>query len=370
METEEAKQLLIKYNAGECTEAEKALVESSFLEYNEYEIDILPERIAEIGEQIYEELPSNNKTGKSINLWLGIAAIAAITLLTIGSWHIFDRFTLPTERKIVQDVAPGGNKATITLANGKTINLSDTKSGVTINGNNLRYLDGAVISNVNEQDKSLVLQTLSTPKGGQYQILLSDGTKVWLNASSSVRYPISFSEAKERVVEVVGEAYFEVAPNKAKPFIVKTTTQTVEVLGTHFNINNYKDEGSTVTTLVEGSVRVINLSSHYAILKPGQQSLISGNNINVQDADIETDLAWKNGRIEFKDANIQSIMKQISRWYDIEVEFKGEIPKRTFNGGISRESNLSVLLKILEYSDIHFIIEQGQNSRKKLIVTS
>lgn len=366
MEIEEAKQLLIKYRAGKCTDAEKTLIESSFLHYNEHEIDLSDERIEEIGEHIYAELPISQKDDKIKNLWSSIAAIAAITLLSIGSWHLFDKINLPTKQEIVADVEPGSNKAIITLANGATIKLNGGKNGVVINSKELAYLDGTA---VNETNKSAGKQILSTPNGGQYHIVLSDGTKVWLNASSSLTYAVSFDGAKQRIVELSGEAYFEVAHNSKQPFYVKTANQTVEVLGTHFNINSYNDDGNTITTLLEGAVKVSSASSQKAILKPNQQSVVTSNNIKVKTADLETDMAWKNGRIEFKDADIQTIMKQVSRWYDVEVEYSGKISVRKFNGSISRASNLSVLLKILAYSDIRFTIVQGNNSTKKLIVT-
>ncbi|RQO79080.1 iron dicitrate transport regulator FecR [Pedobacter sp. KBW01] len=366
MNTEEAKQLLIRYNAGECTEAEKSLVESSFLDFNEHEIDISDGMIAEIGKQIYKELPISRKQAIKINLWKGIGAVAAVTLLTVCTWGIFDKINIEAKQQIISDISPGRNQASITLDNGKTINLNGSKTAVIVSSKGLTYSDGTAISNLEQRSG---IQTFSTPKGGQYQIILQDSTKVWLNASSSLKYPISFENAKQRGVELNGEAYFEVSPNKSKPFVVKSSLQTTEVLGTHFNINDYKDDGSTVTTLLEGSVRITNLSSKKIILKPNQQSITNDKAIKVQEADIETALAWKNGRLEFKNADIKSILKQASRWYNIEVEYRGVISNKTFNGGISRSSNLSVLLKILAYSGIHFTIERQENSTYKLIVT-
>jgi transmembrane sensor len=366
MTIEEAKQLLIRYNVGECTEEEKLLVENSFFEYNEQEIDISEEAIKEIGEQIYENLPFPKNVAKRINLWRAIGAIAAISLLSVCTWIFFDRLTMPPRTVQIRDISPGGNKATITLGSGKTIRLSGSKSGIVIENDNLTYLDGTTIDNI---DQNSGVQMLTTPKGGQYQIQLPDGTKVWLNANSSLKYPTSFVHTNERNVELQGEAYFEVSPNKAKPFIIRSNSQTVKVLGTHFNINNYQDNGNTITTLVEGSVKVTNPSLQQAILKPNQQSIVRGNIIKVQDADIETALAWKNGRLEFKDADLKTILKQVARWYDIEIEYRGEIPNRTYNGSISRSSNLSVLLDILAYSDIHFTIERQHNLTSKLIVT-
>jgi hypothetical protein len=366
MNTEEAKQLLIRYNAGQCTEQEKSLIENSFLDFNEHEIDISDEMIEKIGNEIYKELPISKKQALRINLWKGIGAIAAISLLTLGTWQIFDSINTDPINPIIKDVAPGRNQATITLSNGKTISLNGAKTAVVIKGKDLAYSDGTKLDGTDQQSG---VQIFATPRGGQYQIILEDGTKVWLNASSTLKYPSSFENAKQRIVEISGEAYFEVTPNKTKPFVVKSSEQSVEVLGTHFNINDYRDNGNTITTLVEGSVRIINNKSKRAFLKPNQQSIVNDNLLNIQDADLETALAWKYGRLEFKNANIQAILKQASRWYNIEVEYKGDIPNRTFNGGISRSSNLSVLLKILAYSGIHFTIERKENSTYKLIVT-
>lgn len=366
MNTEEAKRLLIKYNAGKCTEEEKSLVENTFLDFNEHDIDISDEQIAEIGRQVYSELPISRKQSLKTTVWKGIGAIAAITLLTVGTWDIFDRINREPIKKVIEDVSPGTNQATITLSNGKTISLNSSKDAVRINNKQLSYSDGTAITNV---DQHSIVQTFSTPRGSQYQLILEDGTKIWLNASSSLKYPTSFENAKQRTVELSGEAYFEVTPNKSKPFVVKSSEQTIEVLGTHFNINDYRDNKNTITSLIEGSVRVTNLNSKQVVLKPNQQSIVSNRDISVQDADLETSLAWKNGRLQFKDATIKEILKQASRWYNIEVEYKGKIPNRTFNGGISRSSNLSVLLKILAYSGIQFTIEKQDNSIYKLIVT-
>ncbi|TKC00030.1 FecR family protein [Pedobacter cryotolerans] len=368
MTDQEANDLLIKYKQGICTEAEKTLLEAWFLTYNEQDVDLSQEHIKKIGNQIYAELPIPTPV-KKINLWTGIAAIAAITLLTIGSWHIFDRYDIPKQQVIAEEIVPGGNKAILTLDNGQTISLNSNKNAIVIIGTGTSYTDGTRIAKGTNTNAP---QTLTTPTGGEYQIILADGTKVWLNAESSLTYPTNFEKVSERHVQLTGEAYFEVkklAANNGKkvPFYVSTGSQKVEVLGTSFNINSYLDNNNTITTLLEGSVK-ISKNKNSALLKPGQQALVSRNEIKVKDADMETAMAWKNGRIEFKDADLQEIMKQVSRWYNIEVEYQGDIPRRKFNGSISRKSNLSVLLKILAYSDIHFNIVQD-NNQNKLIVT-
>jgi transmembrane sensor len=189
---------------------------------------------------------------------------------------------------------------------------------------------------------------------------LSDGTDVWLNAASSITFPTAFT-GKERKVTVTGEVYFEVAKNKAKPFKVIANEAEIQVFGTHFNVNAYADEPATQTTLLEGSVKITRGSST-AMLEPGQQATLnkSGQMSIVEDADIEMVMAWKNGFTSFKSADIQSIMRQVSRWYNVDVYYEGNIPERKFTGDISRNANLSQLLRLLEVSKIHFTIEKNR----------
>lgn len=257
-----------------------------------------------------------------------------------------------------QDSSKRNSKAVLTLANGQKIVLTDAKVGV------LSDEDGIVIHKTAEgkivyTDKNQVVQAyinqIDIPKGEKYQIQLPDGTKVWLNTLSSLRYPAAFT-GKEREVELKGEAYFEVAKNKNKPFRVKTASQTIEVLGTHFNINGYADESWTKTTLLEGSVKISH-NDKSIILKPGQQALtdISTTYIRTSIVDTEEVLAWKNGYILFEDADIRSIMKKLSRWYDIEVEYDGEVTNQKFGGAFQQSASLEELLKYLEsYGDVHF----------------
>lgn len=304
-------------------------------------------------------------------------AIAAAAILLISSVvftvYKLQQQSIVNESVVVNDVMPGSNKAVLTLSNGQQINLSDAQNGSLAKQtgiNIIKTADGQLIYEIqkteNKVDGASSFNTITTPNGGQYQVRLPDGTKVWLNAASSLKYPISFSR-NERRVELSGEAYFQVAVNKALPFFVKTARQEVKVLGTHFNVNSYADEEKSTTTLEEGSVKVTS-KQESAIIKPGQQTITGlKGNIEVKVANLNTDLAWKNGLIKFKDADIKSIMRQVSRWYNIQVEYKGEVSKELFTGGVSRNENLSALLKILELNDVHFtIIEQAEG--KKLIV--
>lgn len=368
MDTQQARQLLQKYNSGECTEAEKALVEDSLLAFNEQDIELSQQRLDEIAAEVYARLPVPRKNRFVVYLWSGLAAAAVLALLAIAHWKLEENMQVFRAVEIVRDIAPGGNRATLTLSGGKSIDLSGAKEGLIVADGKLRYTDDTPLEN------KLIIgslsQTLSTPRGGQYQLVLGDGTRVWLNAASSISYPASFDGAKERRVLVNGEAYFEVAHNKAKPFRVVSGDQVIEVLGTHFNVNAYGDGGATVTTLLEGKVRLSGLRAEgeNVVLAPLEQALGSGGKFRVGHADTELVMAWHHGRLEFKDADIRTIMKQVSRWYDVQVEFAGRVPDRLFTGSVARSSSLSVLLKILSYNDIKAkIVMDGPN--KKLIVT-
>lgn len=198
--------------------------------------------------------------------------------------------------------------------------------------------------------------TAATPRGGQYEFILSDGTKVWLNAASSIRFPVAFPK-NERKVQVTGEAYFEVASNPNSPFFVETQGQTIQVLGTSFNVNAYDDEQSVRTTLLTGSVNVTaqGISKR---LQPGEQARYENGNLSIGVADVGNVIAWKNGYFSFKDDDMHSVMRQIARWYNIDVSYEGQIPDRNFSGEISRNVNLSQILEILTFKKIHYRISE------------
>lgn len=360
MNNEEAKQLLIKYNAGLCTAAEKAVLEDWYLNYNEQEIELSPERIEEIGKQIYDELPIHDKDRKGVRLWPRVIAVAALLALTVATWNFFSKEQPTHLLTYTQDIPPGSNRATLTLANGRKIDLNGDKSGIAIQESAISYLDGVII---NERDKE-GMQILTTPKGGQYQVILPDGTKVWLNSASSLTYPVSFAGKKERRVTLSGEAYFEVQKMKGTklPFIVAigsassgANEQEVKVLGTHFNINTYN--GSFKTTLVEGSVKVSASNGIGMKLKPGDQSVFSNHKLEIRKIDTDLEIAWKNGKIAFESADIQSVMAMLALWYDIEVKYDGKLTDTRFSGSVSRSKNISAVLKLLESTkDVHFKI--------------
>jgi len=311
----------------------------------------------------------NDRPKRIVPVWW--ASIAASILLIAGIsvfFHLKKEKTKPLsahnqKKHLINDVAPGGDKALLTLADGSKIVLNDAKNGVLANqglttlnkakNNQLIYeADAKSVKNA-----PVVYNTISTPKGGQFQIVLSDGSRVWLNAASSITFPTVFSTAERRVT-ITGEVYFEVAKNKQLPFRVVAVKQTVEVLGTHFNINAYPDESAIKTTLIEGSVKVSS-GGQSAILQPDQQAniAIDGSDlISIKTVDPDNVLAWKNGNFEFEKEDLTAIMRQVARWYDVNVKYDGRVPQKSFTGSISRSVNLSELLKMLKYTGINFRI--------------
>jgi len=280
----------------------------------------------------------------TIRLWKRIAVAAAVAAITLGVWLYYaneiasSRSTSRNDEIVQNDISPGRNTASLTLANGNVIMLDTNRASVI----------------VTDSVKALTMLTASTPLGGTYQVVLPDGTKAWLNAASSIKFPSSFSRLKQRRVEITGEVYLEVAKDKKHPFIVESEGQQVEVLGTHFNINAYGDEGSIKTTLLEGSVRVNGM----ATLIPGQQSTLTGSTLKIKSVDTLTAVAWKNNEFMFESEPIQNIMKMVARWYNVEVVYQGEIPEYKFNGVVSRFDHVSKVLQVLEASKkVHFKIE-------------
>jgi hypothetical protein len=310
------------------------------------------------------------KTRGSIFRWMPYAA-AAVVLLIAGiilfSKRSAQPFVItPPQPAPVKDLPPGGNKAILTLADGAVINLDDAKNGDIARDGNARIVkpgnNGALVYHAmpgNQQ--AVVYNTVTTPRGGQYQLGLSDGSKVWLNASSSIHFPTTFN-GKERVVELTGEGYFEIARNTAMPFSVTVNGIRVHVLGTHFNINAYHDEPVVRTTLIEGGLKVV-AAEQTVLLRPGQQAVAGedGRSLKLDPgADLEEVMAWKNGIFNFKNQDIAVIMRQISRWYDVEVVYEGKRPEGHFSGMISRNTSAYTVLKMLEYGGVHFRIAGGK----------
>ncbi len=298
--------------------------------------------------------------------WLRYA-IAASILIAVGlGLHFFSGIFSTREAEAVvyqTDIAPGIHTATLTLANGHKIDLATAANGKLAEEKDAivnKTADGQIVYAIKGAGASALPEynIMSTTRGQEYQLTLPDGTKVWLNTASSLKYPSSFAAASSRKVELKGEAYFEVAKDKAHPFLVTTGKQEVEVLGTHFNINAYDDDPNIRTTLLEGSVRVTE-GTQLKVLRPGQQSVSNGNDLRVNEVDTEGVVAWKNGYFDFNEENLENIMNKIARWYDVTVVYKDpELKTQIFTGNISKFSTVSKVLKKIALSNIvHFNIE-------------
>lgn len=297
-------------------------------------------------------------------VWYAVAATLFVFLsvgIGIYRYQNNEKKSIELTNDVLGDVLPGGNRAILTLADGRTIDLNEMQKGIVM-GDDIAYIDGTSVFNERASEKTdNQVYKLTTPRGGTYQITLPDGTHVWLNAESTLRYPNRFT-GNERIVELEGEGYFEVKPAEhAIPFRVKTKGQTIDVLGTHFNVSAYDSEITTTTTLVEGSVRVTTSDRQQpqvAVLKPGQQSALRHDGMTVADVDVAPFIAWKSGYFHFKSTPFAEVLTQVSRWYDIELVYEGRVPSQTFSGKMSRNVSLVNVLKLFRGSGVQFRFEQ------------
>ena len=327
--------------------------------------DKVPEEVdrkdwSEAGERIFGRKAKRFRIVKQ-HWW--VAAASIIFILGIGGYLISNKKNDIPQSVIakvitgkVHDVAPPSiSHATITLGNGRKISIDSVNSGILALQNNIaltKTADGKIkyASGEREGNQGLVYNTLTNPKGSRViNMVLNDGSRVWLNAASTITYPVAF-EGVDREVSVTGEVYFEVAHDLNKKFIVKTKGLSTEVLGTHFNVNSYPDEDDVKVTLLEGRVKVVSNNGASSVIKPGEQAIDGGNgklrihkNVNVEDV-----IAWKNERFSFNDTNIKKIMKEVARWYDVQIEYRGSVDDLNFGGNMSRQKNVSELLKRME----------------------
>lgn len=296
------------------------------------------------------------------------AAAASILLLAGAAWYLLRRPVAHTPGAApaiaMQDIRPGTQSAVLTLDDGSQVLLDSLQQGSIRNSNGaVIHLGQHTLAYSDNKDAGSAYNTLSTPRGKLFHLILPDGTEVWLNAASSLRYPVSFNAA-ERVVELNGEAYFEVKQAATKPFRVKTGPESeVRVLGTGFNVNAYTNEPAVTTTLLHGSVQVL-AARQQQLLKPGQQAAAAGTGIKIQAADTSQVTAWKEGMFQFDNAGIQQVMNQLERWYDITVVYEAGVPDIRFGGKMERDLDLRSILRILEISNVHYRLEG-----RKLIIT-
>ncbi|MNK01664.1 fec operon regulator FecR [compost metagenome] len=361
MQETEIENLIQKYDKGQCTPDEIALLETWYEKWNsDKPLNLSDDALMQ------DLLVNRQKTlsvvsgeGRTVKLWPRIAIAAAVLILSGIGLYFFNPFyqemSKTEAQQLAGDIAPGKNKATLTLDDGKTITLNGAKNGVMINNNKLTYEDGTALGSSMPSTKTL---TAATPRGGTYQVTLPDGSRVWLNAATKLKFPSTFEGSAKRSIELDGEAYFEITKDSAHPFIVSSKGQEVEVLGTHFNVNAYTDEPGIKTALLEGSVKV-RAGTSLVVIKPGQQTTVKDNKINVEEVNVNATTDWKNGKFRFKNEPLGSILRKVSRWYDVEIVYEST-PKNmtTFSGSVSRFDNVSAVLKMLEEtSDIKFSIE-------------
>jgi len=292
-------------------------------------------------------------------IWKGLSIAAAASILVFFGWWFFSQNNNPNTIEHItyqNDIAPGKFGARLRLTNGEVIKLDGSKNGLSIGNKKISYADGTEIEPITGALTEKIY-TAWTDNGNMYMINLPDGTTVWLNAGSQLDFPAKFT-GEHRLVSLKGEAFFKVAKNKSLPFILESKGQRIEVLGTKFNINGYPDERTTTTTLVEGSVNITSSKSKF-LLKPGQQALLDHAGVlAVSEADTTLATAWKNNKFVFENDDIQSVMRKISRWYDVEVVYDASIPNTTFGGKISRSQNVSAILRILERTGgVHFKVQ-------------
>jgi len=377
--------LLDKYLDGSASPVECSLLEEYYNRLDKIGVFDL----SETEEQALHDAMLNNinrqiagkvipmKPGRGRVLWYAAASI--LVFLSLGLYFYINRIrrTPPVTQTYANDIGPGADKTTLTLADGRKIVLTDALNGkIAQQGSEIvnKTAGGEVVYEASKSGTGngeanpkfgIQCNTLETSIGGQTHITLADGTQVWLNAASSLKYPTVFN-GNNRKVELTGEAYFEVAHNAKQPFTVTTATETVQDIGTHFNINAYTDEKVVKTTLLEGAVKVSQISMHSSqLLKPGQQSLIQSpdsyrdnNSIIVKEVDPEEAVAWKNGNFQFDNADITTVMRQLVRWYNVDIKYEGAVPRVHYSGTVPRRSNISAVLNMLrETGHTNFKIE-------------
>lgn len=354
MNEEEFQDLLLKYQQGICTADEKAMLED-WVTFGQFNGKTLSDEEMEVRlSKVAVELPLSIPIAK-VKLWPKVITAAAVALLVVGA-GLFYFSNQQVTNKNTEHILGGKNGATLILADGRKIRLTDAANGELVNAAGIsisKTADGQLVYEMKGNSGSgTEINTLITARGETYQVRLSDGSLVVLNSASSLTFSAALNEQGLRKATLNGEAYFEIAKDKKHPFVVKTNNQEVEVLGTHFNINSYIEEGETKTTLLEGSVKVSGISGS-RILKPGQQADLSIKGISVRNVEVEDAVAWKNGYFMFNSERLESIMNRISRWYNVELSYEDpSLKKETFFGRVSRSENIEKVLNTLEGTEV------------------
>lgn len=375
-------ELIDKFEKGILTEEEMAALNEWYeiMGSGDGEFKAYESTIEQFKERLYRnitnELSLTKEPQQSKLRWRHLTVAASILVVCSIAFYFFQYQETGSGvvRTVPQDeisAMPGGYKAILTLADGKKIRLTSGNAGEVSNARGIvvtKSAKGQLVYRVTgEQESSNGMNTIETPAGGQYEIILPDRSSVTLNALSSLTFPERFS-SNERKVVLVGEGYFKVSKNRSKPFKVSANGQEVEVLGTQFNLNSYRDEPNVVTTLEEGSVRV-STKGGSSVIAPGQQAVTNNSgSTTIKKANMSESLAWRNGEMIFEDADLQTIMRQVSRWYNVKVSYEGNININRITGSIGRDANLKTLIRILKGNGIKIRMEETAHE-KTLVIT-
>ncbi len=387
MKNKPSQELIEKYLAGNATIEEKLYVEAALNQHMKgSEALRTSKEIKQASRRVKRHVfDTIDKPVLRItkNRWVPYAAAAIIVCFGFVFWKVYT-----SQQKLLNDkdfsrgvdaqqILPGGNRATLSFDDGTSVALDESENGIVMSDEDITYRDGSRLLKENADNRRISYATLTTPKGGTYQITLPDGSKVWLNAASSLRYPLKFDK-KQRVVELEGEAFFDITslPYQGAdkhttliPFQVKTKRQLVEVLGTGFNVSDYEDDDETKTTLLEGSVRVLRSDAkNSTLLSPGEQAVLSKHKTTIRKVDVEQFIAWKDGFFYFDRLSPQLVLAQLARWYDIDVLYETVAPNTPIFGMIDRKKNLGSVLSSLKISGLNFKLVEIKNRRTLVVL--
>lgn len=349
-----ARELLYRYNAGNCTPEEESQIEAWFNAYANNIPDVeLSENMELIGQEIWVKLPATNLPVKR-KMWPRFATAAAVVLVLLGLFKLYELNSTDAQHLVqnkIKQITPGTFGATLTLANGKQIKLSHLKNGVFAEEAGVKITktaNGELVYQVkDETSNTLKTNTLATAKGETFKVELPDGSSAWLNAASSLTYNTNLANSEVRKVKLSGEAYFKVAHDSEHPFVVSTRGHNIKVLGTEFNVSSYENDEAEITTLVQGKISM-NTAKDKAVLMPGEKGTVTNGMIQKAKANIEAATGWKNNEFVFASQDIKSIMKLIDRWYDVNIIYEGEIPSEKISGSISKFADIHSVLNILQ----------------------
>lgn len=374
---EEIAHLVYKFNNGSINPDELRTLVAWYNSHDDQYVTI-PTKRDEMPEQVKSRIlagllskvsaTEQEQVKKSFPIYRWMAAAAVLLLISFAVWMMRPADKQPEQKAVViENIGPGGNKATLTLADNRTIELSDAQAGI-VAGNEITYANGAPVEDITSGEASTGMLSLRTPRGGTYKIVLSDGTQVWLNAASSIRYPSQFA-ANERMVELEGEAYFQVKAIQQKngerlPFKVISKNQEVEVLGTQFNMNAYPEQATVKTTLVEGKVAVSDRKNKLNLM-PGEQAITASGKTTMKAVDVDNYTAWRDGKFSFDGKNFEETMAEIGRWYDLDIVYQNGVPATELVGDAYRNEKISLVLRLLDVAEIDYQLDV---SRRKLTI--